>query len=155
MALKEIGNYHWLETSENIGDEIFDLDIKNFTSDKAASTDFQSCNNTKIIISAGDKGIYPAAWATQEYKTEGTNAGDWCLPAAGIMSSIKNNMIAINNSLVLVEGTQINTSSMYWSSSENSSSYAWTSGFSDNYGLSYYAYGFKTSNHIVRPVLEF
>ena len=146
MALNSIGSYSW-------SSEYVDLSLNNFTSDQAASTDYQSCTNTVIITAAGDKSKYPAAWAAKEYSTEGTKAGDWCLPAGGIMTSIKNNMSVINAGFILTGGTQIGTSSYYWSSSENDRLYAWSSGFSDDSGL--YGYNFKTYSLEVRPVLEF
>ena len=150
MALKPIGSYKW--SSESV-----DLSLNNFTSDQAASTDYQSCTNTVIITAAGGKSKYPAAWAAKEYSTEGTKAGDWCLPAAGIMTSIKNNMSVINAGFILTGGTQIDTSSFYWSSSEYVSGSAWHSGFSYDYGLGNYlsgSYG-KDNSYEVRPVLEF
>ena len=148
MALKPIGSYSW-------SSEYVDLSLNNFTSDQAASTDYQSCTNTVIITAAGDKSKYPAAWAAKEYSTEGTKAGDWCLPAGGIMTSIKNNMSVINAGFILTGGTQIGTSSYYWSSSGRSSYYAWRSGFSYDYGLnSSYSYR-KNDSGEVRPVLEF
>ena len=146
MALKSIGNYKW-------SSDYFDLSLNNFTSDQAASTDYQSCTNTVIITAAGDKSKYPAAWAAKEYSTEGTKAGDWCLPAGGIMTSIKNNMSVINAGFILTGGTQIRTSSYYWSSSENVSYTAWCSYFSDDYGL--YSNYSKDNSYEVRPVLAF
>ncbi len=157
MALKPIGSYKW--SSEDV-----DLNLNNFATDQAASTDYQSCTNTVIITAAGDKSKYPAAWAAKEYSTEGTKAGDWCLPAGGIMTSIKNNMSVINAGFILTGGTQIGTSSYYWSSSETTSDNAWTSTFFNAYGLgnysdnAYYDYGTSSSKNNrgeVRPVLEF
>ena len=152
MALKSIGNYMW----GGYGTDIPGLN--NFTSDSSASTDLQSCSNTVLITAAGDKSTYPAAWAAHEYKTAGTNAGDWCLPAAGIMFSIKKSMLAINVGFVLAGGDQLGTSSYLWSSSEDSSDDAWNSDFSGGYGLYYYLSDYhyiKYSRTEVRPVLEF
>ena len=71
------------------------------------------------------------------------------------MTSIKNNMSVINAGFILTGGTQIGTSSYYWSSSEANSSHAWYSGFSYAYGL-YKSYSYlKHYSHEVRPVLEF
>lgn len=106
-------------------------------------------------MAAGDKSIYPAAWAAHEYKTVGTNAGDWCLPAAGIMTSIKNNMSAINARFVLTGGDQLGTSSYLWSSSEYDGYVAWTSDFSHDQGLYYDDRNLKNYSDEVRPVLEF
>ena len=150
MALKSIGNYAW----GGYGTDISTL--TNFDSTESASYDLNSCPNTEKILAAGDKSKYPAAWAAHEYKTEGTNAGDWCLPAAGIMTSIKNGMELINIGYGLVRGTKIGTSSEYWSSSENNSRHAWRSGFSGDSGLSYDGNSYYKYDGIeVRPVLEF
>ena len=148
MALKSIGSYKWGGYGADIPT------LTNVGSSGNARYDLNSCPNTEKILAAGDKNTYPAAWAAYEYKTEGTNAGDWCLPAAGIMTSIYNNMSVINAGFILTGGTQIRTSSYYWSSSEYSSDYAWTSGFSGDYGLGS-SYLNKTSSYGVRPVLEF
>ncbi len=150
MALKPIGSYKW-------SSEYVDIpNLTDFGSDYRASTDYQSCTNTVIITAAGDKSKYPAAWAAKNYNTAGTESGDWCLPAAGIMTSIKNNISTINNGFNLIGGAQIRTYSYYWSSSEHDSYNAWYSGFSYDYGLYNGSYfGGKHSSYEVRPVLEF
>ena len=150
MALGSIGSYKWGPTNVDIST------LQNFTSDSAASQDLASCENTAKIIAAGDKSKYPAAWAAHEYKTVGTNAGDWCLPAAGIMTSIKNGMELINIGYDLVSGSKIETDSDIWSSSEYGRGYTWYSDFSEDYGLfnNYYTSA-KIYSGDVRPVLEF
>ena len=151
MTLNSIGNYNWKESSERY----IDLSLKNFTSTQTASTDFQSCTNTVIITAAGDKSQYPAAWATKEYSTEGTKAGDWCLPAAGIMTSIKNNIDLINSKYIQITGRTINKDTYLWTSSEYSNYYAWASNFNTDYGLGNYGHYGMHSNLEVRPVIEF
>ena len=153
MALKSIGSYKW-------GPEGVDIPtLANFTSAESASYDLNSCANTQKIMAAGDKSTYPAAWAAHEYKTEGTKAGDWCLPAAGVFTSYYNNQQLVNIGMTNAGGTQIGTSSYNWSSSEYNSSYAWYSSFSLDYGLdSSYGYRYarnKSNSREVRPVLEF
>ena len=148
MALKSIGNYKWGSYNDDIPT------LTNFTSAESASYDLNSCANTQKIMAAGDKSKYPAAWAAHEYKTEGTNAGDWCLPAAGVFTSYYNNQQLVNIGMTNAGGTQIGTSSYFWSSSEYSSSYAWRSDFSFDYGL-YHGYNNKDSSYEVRPVLAF
>ena len=149
MALNYVSNnnYTW-------GD--YDTDIstlQNFSSEEAASQDLASCENTAKIIAAGDKSTYPAAWAAHEYKTVGTNAGDWCLPAAGIITSIKNSMELINIGYGLVNGSEIG--GRFWSSSEYNKNYAWY--YDDRSGLqsTYNGNGYKYYSYAVRPVLEF
>ena len=149
MSLKSIGSYKWGLTSDDI------LTLTNFSSAESASYDLNSCANTQKIMAAGDKSKYPAAWAAHEYKTEGTNAGDWCLPAAGVFTSYYNNQRLVNIGMTNAGGTQIGTSSYNWSSSEHSRAYAWYSDFSDDSGLSNYGSLLKDNSYDVRPVLEF
>ena len=150
MALNSLGNYKWGKR-EDIPE------LNNFDGSSTASTDVQSCSNTALITAEGNKSAYPAAWAAHEYKTAGTGTGDWCLPAAGIMSSIKNNMLVINAGFTVSGGAKIETNSEYWSSSEFVNYGAWFSDFSDNYGLYMYfdAYTSKDHSYEVRPVIEF
>ena len=148
MALKIVGSMAWSGNNPDISER------NNFTSDSSASMDFKSCENTVVITTDGTNNIYPAAWAAHEYKTEGTEAGDWCLPAAGIITSIKNNMSAINNGFYIAGGTQIEKNyHHYWSSSEYNMHYAFGASFNAEYGISEYFN--KSNNNEVRPVLEF
>ena len=146
LALESIGSYEW----GGYGTDISTL--TNYTSSSAASKDYDSCGNTAKIIAAGDKSKYPAAWAAHEYKTAGTEAGDWCLPAAGIFTSYYNNQEAINTGFSRANGTQFTTSTYAWSSSEYNGRNAWRSLFSSEYGLTYH---YKHNSYEVRPVLEF
>ena len=144
MALESLGNYTW-------GGEGTDIStLTNYSLPSDASTDYDSCGNTAKIIAAGDKSTYPAAWAAHEYKTAGTSAGDWCLPAAGIITLSHRYFRIINNLFKKIGGTSF--SSYAWSSSEYSSHYVWTSDFSHSYGLNYSS---KGGSHVVRPVIEF
>ncbi len=153
MALGSIGNYEW-------GPDDVDIPtLTNFTTDGSASYDLASCANTDKILAAG--GSYPAAVAAHEYKTEGTNVGDWCLPAAGILTSIYNNMELVNIGYGLVSGTRIGKNIRIWSSSEYEggkrclafvSYFSTDSGSIGNYGV---ASGYKDGSYEVRPVLEF
>ena len=149
LALKSIGSYEW----GGYGTDISGL--TNYNSESAASKDYDSCGNTAKIIAAGDKSKYPAVWAANEYSTEGTSAGDWCLPAAGIFTSVYNNQTAINLGFEKVGGTTFTTSTYAWSSSELNHGIAWNSNFSDSYGLDGYGNGGKVASYEVRPVLEF
>ena len=150
MALKSIGGYRWSL------DHIDIPTLTNFTSAESASHDLNSCSNTEKLLAAGNKNNYSAAWMAHEYKTEGTNAGDWCLPAAGVFTSYYN-----NQQLVYIGMTNANGANIIgynWSSSEYGSDYAWASNFTEDYGLSYhysYANNSKYNNIDVRPVLEF
>ena len=82
VALTNAGTHQWAISNSS-------PDIPEIIHSSAdAKKDYNSCLNTQKILAAGDKNSYPAAWAAHEYKTEGTNAGDWCLPAAGLISPI-------------------------------------------------------------------
>ena len=146
MALKSIGSYAW----EGYGTDIPTL--SNYTSAEVAQNDIGSCANSAKIMAAGDKSKYPAVWAANEYSTEGTSAGDWCLPAAGIFTSYYNNQTAINLGFEKVGGTTFTDSTYAWSSSENDSTWAWTSNFNYSYGLINHR---KYNYYEVRPVLAF
>ena len=155
MALKNIGKYQW-------GPKDYDIPtLTNFSSASNASQDIQSCSNTILLIAAGDNSSYSAAWAAHEYKTEGTNAGDWCLPAAGIMTSIYNNISAVNAGFILAGGEQLeakisSSTSHLWTSSECNKAIGWYSDFEKDYGLANNMfYDLKTIPGYVRPVLEF
>ena len=149
MALKSIGSYAWSSSYTDIPT------LTNFTSAESASYDLNSCSNTEKILAAGNKSTYPAAWAAHEYKTEGTNAGDWCLPAAGIFTLYYNNQQLVNIGMANTGGTQIGRSDHIWSSSEYNSYYAWRSGFSNDYGVDNGSDYGKGLSYEVRPVLEF
>ena len=144
LSLYRKGNFQW-----GYGTDIPTL--PNYSSAAEASKDLESCENTAKIIAAGNKSKYPAAWAAYEYSTEGTSAGDWCLPAAGVFTSYYNNKEVIDAGLDKVGGEKITISNLIWSSSEINSSEAWTTYFSYEYGLN----KSLKYNFPVRPVLEF
>ena len=144
MALKSIGSYTWGGYETDIPT------LTSFTSAESASYDLNSCPNTEKILAADDN-TYPAAWAAHKYKTEGTEAGDWCLPAAGVFTSYYSNQQLVNIGMTNAGGTQID--SYVWSSSEFNSTYAWHSGFVYVYGL--YNIYIKKRSYEVRPVIEF
>ena len=144
LALNSIGSYAW-------GGEGTDISgLPNYTSDSTAATDLASCENSKIIMAAGDKSTYPAVWATNEYSTEGTSAGDWCLPASGIWTSYYNNKTTIDTVYEKVGETA--PSNYAWSSTEHHRLYTWYyySNYNRGLGSNSKSYGYE-----VRPVLEF
>ena len=143
LALNSIGRYEW----GGYGTDISGLTNRGL---EEARQDYASCENSKKIMAAGDKSKYPAVWAANEYSTEGTKAGDWCLPAAGIFTSYKNNQTSVRLGFERVNGT---TASTYaWSSSEVTGYGVWVSYFSGDYGLES---SLKSKVSEVRPVLEF
>ena len=146
MALDSIGKYKWLSNYLDIPT------LPNNSTRDGAYKDTSSCENTAKIIAAGDSSAFPAAWAAHEYSTEGTSAGDWCLPAAGVFTSYYADQSVINSGFTLAGGTILTTSNNIWSSSENNTSTAWNSYFYGIYALESYN---KTTSRDVRPVIEF
>ena len=145
MALKSIGAYQWGDYGD-IGD------LPGYGSASAASGDFDSCGNTDKILDAGNHLHYPAAWAADGYSAGGMSA--WCLPAAGIMYSINNNMSAVNAGFSRAGGTQLGSNSFLWTSTEYTADLgAWRSFFGGTYGLTNYPQ--KDKEYDVRPVIEF
>ena len=149
MTLKPLGNYKW-------GGYGIDIPTPGSGSNETASIETSSCQNTDEIITAGDSNIYPAAWAAYNYTTMGTKVGDWCLPAAGIFTSIQNNISLINKKLSAAGGSQFKSDTKVWSSSEyHDRGYsAWFGNFSLSsfYGLTAIS---KEVSYEVRPVIEF
>ena len=134
-----------------------DFDIPNLTNNSSAPTaDFSGKSNTKTIVDyckANNKSC-PAAEYAYNYRTVGTEIGDWYLPAGGELQSIYINRVKLNATLQALGKTKLNSSSNYrnyWSSSEYGNSFAW--------GLSFYNGGWFTSGKdntfSVRPVLAF
>ena len=159
LALNSIGEYKWGAKTDISG-------LTNYSEDSDAATDFASCENSKIIMAAGDKSKYPAVWAANEYSTEGTSAGDWCLPAAGIFTSYYNHYTYVNNGLERANGVKMNfgdnflTCDTSWSSTECSSLSAWRlcftgSSASDIYGFTGSNTAKNSYSYEVRPVIEF
>ena len=147
LALKSIGSYYWSTEYVDISG------LTNYTSSSSASKDYASCENSAKIRAQGNSSTYPAVWAAYNYTTTGTSAGDWCLPAAGIITSIYNNQSTINTGFSRAGGTKFTTSTYAWSSSEYGIyNAAWYSNFNASYGLFYLG---KSSNFEVRPVIEF
>ena len=147
LALKSLDTqYKWSAANKGISG------LQYYGSTSLASKDYASCENTKKIIASGDKNDYPAAWAAHEYKTEGTNAGDWCLPAAGIFNSYYNNQTSINLGFGRVNGTIFTTSTNAWSSTQYNPYYTWEARFNKTDGL---GNEIKSVNDEIRPVLEF
>lgn len=131
-----------------------------------AMSDFDGVGNTKIltdlatsqsdwktastITNSTDVGYYPAACCCWRYHTEGTNQGDWYLPACGelgyimprfnkIQEAIQKMITAYGSSV----GVSLSTNSNYWPSSEYDNYYAWRVDASDgnvSYGNKDYAY---------------
>ncbi len=127
--------------------------LSNITSQSAVTADWQGKNNTRVVLEyckANGKSC-PAFEYVNSYKTEGTKAGDWYLPAYGELNAISGNKNVLNIALGKIGGTKLATT-WYWSSSEASNGNAWFLYF--NYGNEHYNAAIN-SIHSVRPVLAF
>ena len=128
IGLEESGRY-W-------SDDYFDVPgLSNITSSWAATVDWQGKNNTRVVLEyckANGKSC-PAFEYVNSYKTEGTNAGDWYLPAMGELYAIYGNKDVLNITLGKIGGTKLEVSFIYWSSSEHSRDNAWNLGGGDVY----------------------
>ena len=145
LSLQEAGD--WCQWSNGLSSSLPSI------SEEDVSTDSDSCKNTEIILSDGDNRDYPAAWLAHKYSTEGTSAGDWCLPAVGVFVSYYNNRELIDLVLDMAGGFGLgNSSRFYWSSSKHLSNSVWGTRFDTSTGLSF---SLVTNKRYVRPVIEF
>ena len=104
------------------GRAAFDISaLPNRTSKSAAIKDFDSCANTDIIVSAVGSGY--AAARIRSYAPTPATKGKWCLPAAGVLNSYKQNLTVINESLKKIGQTVI--FDCFWSSTEYDSTQMW------------------------------
>ena len=145
VGLGKIGAEYW-------SIEYFDVPgLSNITSFSAVTGDWQGKKNTQIMLEyckANGKRC-PAFEYVNSYKTEGTKAGDWYLPALGELYAIYGNMGVLNVGLAKAGGTRIAPTD-HWSSTKRNV-VLWNLGFADGY--------YNASNHYdtddVRPVLAF
>ena len=150
LGLKDLGNVFWATEYVDIPD------LPNYSSASAAEQDFDSCGNTQKIIKFGDSDKYPAAWTAADYVpvTALSTAGKWCLPAAGVGRSMRDNCDEISSGLSKAGGMQLRSgyNSWNWSSSEGANGYAWF--WACGYVADLDGYN-KRSNSYIRPVIEF
>ena len=144
-----------LDTAEKAwSDKTFSVPtLSIYGSPAAATADWQGKNNTRVVLEFWLETGYscPAFEYVNSYKTEGTKAGDWYLPAAGELNAIYGNKDVLNIALGKIGGTKLGTD-LYWSSTQLASNIAYGMSFSDG-NVSYNNY--KSDNAYVRPVLAF
>ena len=106
------------------GDSVANTDaiIKLATAQKNWKTD-------AAIEKKYEAGYYPAACTCRRYHTEGTEAGDWNLPAIAVNAAWFYDFKTVQNALeeLAKDGLAVplNESGSYWSSTERSQSYAY------------------------------
>ena len=127
--------------------------VSNITSSSAVTADWQGKNNTRVVLEyckANGKSC-PAFEYVNSYKTEGTIAGDWYLPAMGELDAIYGNKDVLNIALGKIGGTKLGTD-WYWSSSEYPGYGAWYLRFSDG-GVGHSNQNYDS--YYVRPVMQY
>lgn len=145
LALKSAGSYVWQGKNVSYND----IEILPNYGKLEATKDFLSCSNTKKLMNLGNSNDFPAAWSTYYYITQGTENGNWCLPAAGILNSYKKNKDIINTGFTKAKGTKFTSGTHIWASTEyGGNSYD----FDIDTGLDW---AYKDNSYEVRPVLEF
>ena len=131
--------------------------LTNTMDENQAKQDFNGKANT-AAIKAHDNSTgysYPAAKYAYEYKTTGTNAGEWYFPAFGELYTVYSNKDYMNYALSLVGKEAIPTNKHHWSSTERGSSGAWLIGFQSGMTSSSTSAYTKEWEYYVRPVLAF
>lgn len=115
-----------------------------------ALSDFNGKSNTATLVALGAE--YKAATACSLYSTEGTNRGDWYLPAMGELAYIMSRFTVIQNSLTKLgnKALALFDNYNYWSSTEYGSNYAYLLITNDGNVLSNH----KNSNPYVRAFLQ-
>ena len=113
MALKDIeGNFIEMRRDEANGYcQFYNIQplsgLPNLATQEEAIKDFDSCGNTDRLLADSSSSYLTAAKLIRNYKTAGTNAGDWCMPAAGILNEVHKNQLIINNSMTLAGGFEM------------------------------------------------
>lgn len=94
-----------------------------------------------------------AAYSRVNANGKGMTAGRWWLPSLGEMMMIYANMKKINYALSLISGATPLAETWYWTSTENSATYAWPLYLND--GGAYCWYAKASYQYRVRPVSAF
>lgn len=136
IALEDISTdkLKWFDDT-NLEYESWDYwkDIPSYTTKDQALTDLNGKENTWAITSKifyneeyrpyNDK--FPAFTAVNNYQTDGTNMGDWYLPAAGELAMAAKNKAILDASIAIIGGTPFEGQAI-WSSTQVDKQQAWT-----------------------------
>ncbi len=117
MTANPIGKYVWGG---------YDVDIPDLPNVDAytKTEDFDSCGNTqKIVQTIGNTaaGSYSAAVGAVNYSPQNlaSTRGKWCLPAAGVLQNLADNINTVNKGISEMGGAQFPGETLHmWSSSE-------------------------------------
>ncbi len=126
--------------------------LSDISSSSVAKTDWQGKNNTRVVLEyCKAKGeSCPAFEYVNSYMTEGTQAGDWYLPAMGELNAIRDNRDMLDITLGKIGGTKLSPND-YWSSSQFYTKEAWKLGFYSGNAT----YEYKDYAYDVRPVIDY
>ena len=116
----------------------------------AAQSNKDGLANTNAIVAQAGAGTSYAAGLCKAYNAGGFT--DWYLPAKWELHQCYNSVIIVNEVLGDTNGFQSYIYSLYWTSTEDFDTVAYTQSFDDAY--SYFA-GYKSSNKLVRAVRRF
>ena len=144
IAKDEFANMPWGYVGEDVSG------VQNSSSISTSTADWQGFKNTKAMYETDKSGVnYPAIKKVLTYSTEGTEQGQWYLPAAGELQAISTNKDTLNTTLAKIGGTQM--SGNYWSSSEQNSGSSYYIGIGNNSSTT----GRKISKNKAKPVINF
>ena len=144
IAKDEFANMPWSYIGEDVSG------VTNSSSVSTSTADWQGFNNTKAMYEADKSGVnYPAIKKVLTYSTEGTEQGQWYLPAAGELQAISTNKDTLNTMLSKIGGTQM--SGNYWSSSEQNNVMGYYIGIGNNSSST----GQKIVKNKAKPVINF
>ena len=144
IAKDEFANMPWGYVGEDVSG------VQNSSSVSTSTTDWQGFKNTKAMYEADKSGVnYPAIKKVLTYSTEGTEQGQWYLPAAGELQAISTNKDTLNTTLSKIGGTRM--SGNYWSSSEQNSGSSYYIGIGNNSSTT----GRKIAKNKAKPVINF
>ena len=114
--------------------------ISETTNNDKAKMDFHGVVNTAAIIEAYtehsvEMDACDMCKVLQNYNIGESNKGytDWYIPAAGQLYEMCTNVSDIQTILAAIDGTKMNTSSKYWSSSEAGLGYGWYASFGESW----------------------
>ncbi len=120
-----------------------------------AMTDWEGKANTASQVSKGattNTGNYAPGFCNL-YSNGGLGAGGWWLPSLGEVLMIFASLTKVNYALSLIKGAAKISETAYWTSTEGSSTYAWTLFLND--GRMTYISTKSTNALRVRPVSTF
>ena len=144
IAKDEFTDLVWSTVMEDVSG------VQNSDSTTNSIADWQGFNNTKAMYEVDTSGAnYPAIKKVLTYSTEGTEQGQWYLPAAGELQAISMNYDTLNETLSKIGGTQMWGG--YWSSSEQNDGSSYYIGIGNNSSST----GIKVAKYKAKPVINF